>query len=176
MEVHISPSWKSLLSEEFEKPYFKSLTDFVKKEYKEHTCYPKGKDIFAAFDQCPIDKLKVVLLGQDPYHGEGQANGLSFSVNEGIAHPPSLVNIFKEIEEDINVPYPESGNLSRWAQQGVDKIMKKKILLQYAPTRPVAISIRDGKLLPTLSSSLSLTTAKGLSFFSGVVSPKRKLP
>ena len=97
MEVHISPSWKSLLSEEFEKPYFKSLTDFVKKEYKEHTCYPKGKDIFAAFDQCPIDKLKVVLLGQDPYHGEGQANGLSFSVNEGIAHPPSLVNIFKEI-------------------------------------------------------------------------------
>lgn len=119
MNVRISPSWNALLSNEFEKPYFQTLTNFVKKEYSEHTCYPKGKEIFAAFDQCPVENLKVVLLGQDPYHGEGQANGLCFSVRDGIAHPPSLVNIFKEIEEDLKLPYPESGNLSRWAEQGV---------------------------------------------------------
>ena len=119
MNVRISPSWNALLSSEFEKPYFQSLTAFVKKEYSEHTCYPNGKEIFAAFDKCPVEDLKVVLLGQDPYHGEGQANGLSFSVRDGIAHPPSLVNIFREIEEDLKLPYPESGNLSRWAEQGV---------------------------------------------------------
>ena len=119
MNVRISPSWNALLSSEFEKPYFQALTAFVKKEYSEHTCYPKGKEIFAAFDKCPVEELKVVLLGQDPYHGEGQANGLSFSVRDGIAHPPSLVNIFREIEEDLKLPYPESGNLSRWAEQGV---------------------------------------------------------
>ncbi len=119
MNVCISPSWNALLSSEFEKPYFQALTAFVKKEYSEHTCYPKGKEIFAAFDKCPVEDLKVVLLGQDPYHGEGQANGLSFSVRDGIAHPPSLVNIFREIEEDLKLPYPESGNLSRWAEQGV---------------------------------------------------------
>lgn len=119
MNVRISPSWNALLNSEFEKPYFQALTAFVKKEYSEHTCYPKGKEIFAAFDKCPVENLKVVLLGQDPYHGEGQANGLSFSVRDGIAHPPSLVNIFREIEEDLKLPYPESGNLSRWAEQGV---------------------------------------------------------
>ena len=119
MNVRISPSWNALLGSEFEKPYFQALTAFVKKEYSEHTCYPKGKEIFAAFDQCPVENLKVVLLGQDPYHGEGQANGLSFSVRDGIAHPPSLVNIFREIQEDLKLPYPESGNLSRWAEQGV---------------------------------------------------------
>lgn len=119
MNVRISPSWNALLSSEFEKPYFQALTAFVKKEYSEHTCYPKGKEIFAAFDKCPVEDLKVVLLGQDPYHGKGQANGLSFSVRDGIAHPPSLVNIFREIEEDLKLPYPESGNLSRWAEQGV---------------------------------------------------------
>ena len=119
MNVRISPSWNALLSSEFEKPYFQALTAFVKKEYSEHTCYPKGKEIFAAFDKCPVEDLKVVLLGQDPYHGEGQANGLSFSVRDGIAHPPSLVNIFREIEEDLKLPYPESGNLSRWTEQGV---------------------------------------------------------
>ena len=119
MNVRISPSWNALLSSEFEKPYFQALTSFVKKEYSEYICYPKGKEIFAAFDKCPVENLKVVLLGQDPYHGEGQANGLSFSVRDGIAHPPSLVNIFREIEEDLKLPYPESGNLSRWAEQGV---------------------------------------------------------
>ena len=119
MEVRIAPSWKNLLSGEFEKDYFQKLTDFVRKEYTEYICYPKGKDIFLAFDACPFENLKVVLLGQDPYHGENQANGLCFSVYEGIAHPPSLVNIFREIQEDLNLPYPESGNLVRWAKQGV---------------------------------------------------------
>ena len=119
MNVRISPSWNALLSNEFEKPYFQALTSFVKKEYSEHTCYPKGKEIFAAFDKCPVENLKVVLLGQDPYHGEGQAHGLSFSVNDGVPFPPSLQNIFKEINNDLGTPIPTSGNLTRWAEQGV---------------------------------------------------------
>lgn len=119
MHVKINPSWNAVLKEEFEKPYFKELTNFVKREYQTYTCYPPGKEIFAAFDSCPFDDLKVVIIGQDPYHGSGQANGLCFSVNDGIPHPPSLVNIFKEIEKDLNLPYPKSGNLMRWANQGV---------------------------------------------------------
>lgn len=119
MQVKINDSWKNILQSEFEKPYFENLTSFVKNEYSKHTCYPKGSDIFAAFDFCALDDLKVVILGQDPYHGVGQANGLCFSVHDGIAHPPSLINIFKEIEKDINIPYPKSGDLSRWAKQGV---------------------------------------------------------
>ena len=104
---------------EFEKPYFEALTQFVKQQYTENTCYPKGKEIFAAFDHCPLNEVKVVIIGQDPYHGVGQANGLCFSVHDGIGHPPSLVNIFKEIEQDLGIPYPISGNLERWAAQGV---------------------------------------------------------
>ncbi|MDO4881584.1 MAG: uracil-DNA glycosylase [Capnocytophaga sp.] len=119
MEVQIHPSWKPYLNEEFEKEYFQKLTDFVKEEYHTHTCFPKGKQIFSAFDFCPIEDVKVVLLGQDPYHGDNQANGMCFSVNDGVAHPPSLVNIFKEIETDLGKPYPQSGNLERWAKQGV---------------------------------------------------------
>jgi len=119
VHVKINPSWNAVLKEEFEKPYFKELTNFVKREYQTYTCYPPGKEIFAAFDSCPFDDLKVVIIGQDPYHGSGQANGLCFSVNDGIPHPPSLVNIFKEIEKDLNLPYPKSGNLMRWANQGV---------------------------------------------------------
>ncbi|MFT7898501.1 uracil-DNA glycosylase [Tenacibaculum ascidiaceicola] len=119
MQVKINDSWKNILQPEFEKPYFENLTSFVKNEYSKHTCYPKGTDIFAAFDFCALEDLKVVILGQDPYHGVGQANGLCFSVHDGIAHPPSLINIFKEIEKDINIPYPKSGDLSRWAKQGV---------------------------------------------------------
>ncbi|NVK51575.1 MAG: uracil-DNA glycosylase [Flavobacteriaceae bacterium] len=119
MQVNIAESWKNILQPEFEKPYFKNLVDFVKSEYTQHTCYPKGKDIFAAFDACSFDDLKVVIIGQDPYHGVGQANGLCFSVHDGIAHPPSLINIFKEIETDTGKAYPTSGDLSRWAQQGV---------------------------------------------------------
>lgn len=119
MQVKINDSWKNILQSEFEKPYFENLTSFVKNEYSKHTCYPKGTDVFAAFDFCDLDNLKVVILGQDPYHGEGQANGLCFSVHDGITHPPSLINIFKEIETDVNIPYPKSGDLSRWAKQGV---------------------------------------------------------
>ncbi|WP_149275844.1 uracil-DNA glycosylase [Pareuzebyella sediminis] len=119
MNVDIEQSWKLQLDKEFEKPYFQVLANFVKKEYTEHTCYPKGKDIFAAFEFSPFEKTKVVLLGQDPYHGPNQANGLCFSVKDGIPHPPSLINIFKELENDMNQPYPKSGNLERWADQGV---------------------------------------------------------
>ncbi|SHG28922.1 uracil-DNA glycosylase [Flagellimonas flava] len=119
MNVTIEPSWKAKLENEFEQPYFQKLTQFVKQEYRNHTCYPKGQDIFAAFDHCPFYGTKVVIIGQDPYHGPDQANGLCFSVKDGIPHPPSLVNIFKEIKTDVEQPYPKSGNLERWAQQGV---------------------------------------------------------
>ncbi|NVN18278.1 uracil-DNA glycosylase [Muricauda sp. HICW] len=119
MEVNIEPSWKTQLSDEFEKPYFQQLAAFVKQEYQQHTCYPKGTDIFSAFDHCPFQETKVVIIGQDPYHGPNQANGLCFSVKDGIPHPPSLVNIFKEIKTDVEKPYPKSGNLERWADQGV---------------------------------------------------------
>ncbi|NJB35708.1 uracil-DNA glycosylase [Croceivirga sp. JEA036] len=119
MEVTIEKSWKTALKKEFEAPYFKALTAFVKEEYQQNTCYPQGKDIFAAFDFCPLPKVKVVLIGQDPYHGPNQAHGLCFSVNEGIPHPPSLINIFKELEQDVGKPYPTSGNLVSWAKQGV---------------------------------------------------------
>lgn len=119
MDVNIHPSWKAQLTEEFEKEYFKNLIDFVKQEYTEHRCFPPGKEIFSAFDHCPFEEVKVVIIGQDPYHNVGQANGLCFSVKDGIRHPPSLINIFKEIERDLEQPYPESGNLERWASQGV---------------------------------------------------------
>lgn len=119
MNVDIAPGWKSLLSDEFEKPYFRQLTEFVRQEYRNNRCYPGGKEIFAAFDHSPLASTKVVIIGQDPYHGPGQANGLSFSVADGIPHPPSLVNIFKELQEDVGAPYPHSGNLQRWADQGV---------------------------------------------------------
>lgn len=119
MKVKIHPSWLTILENEFTKPYFEQLISFVKNEYKIHTCYPKGSEIFAAFDQCPFENVKVVIIGQDPYHGPNQANGLCFSVNDGIPFPPSLQNIFKEIESDLKIPYPKSGNLERWADQGV---------------------------------------------------------
>lgn len=119
MNVNISKSWKKVLSKEFDKAYFKELADFVRSEYEQNTCYPKGNEIFAAFDHCDFDKVKVVIIGQDPYHGQGQANGLCFSVHKGISHPPSLINIFKELQTDLAKPYPESGDLSSWADQGV---------------------------------------------------------
>lgn len=119
MDVKIAISWKSQLSEEFQKPYFEELIAFVKSEYKTYTVYPPGKEIFRAFDECDFSKVKVVILGQDPYHGPGQANGLCFSVHEGIRTPPSLVNIFKEIKADLGKPIPASGELERWAEQGV---------------------------------------------------------
>ncbi|MDR2131504.1 MAG: uracil-DNA glycosylase [Odoribacteraceae bacterium] len=119
MNVKIEPSWKELLAGEFEKPYFAALTRFIKEEYAATRVYPPGRYIFNAFERCPVEKTKVILLGQDPYHGPGQAHGLCFSVPEGIEQPPSLVNIFKEIDSDIGTPLPASGNLERWAEQGV---------------------------------------------------------
>jgi len=119
MHVTIDPSWKTVLKEEFDKPYFSELTNFIKKEYTNYTCYPKWSEIFAAFNHCPFENVKVVIIGQDPYHGPNQANGLCFSVHDGIPHPPSLVNIFKELEKDIQKPYPKSGDLTSWADQGV---------------------------------------------------------
>lgn len=119
MDVKISESWKNLLQEEFDKPYFEELTRFVKSEYSAGQVFPAGRNIFRAFDKCPFDKLKVVIIGQDPYHGVGQANGLCFSVDDGVQYPPSLQNIFKEIHDDIGSPIPSSGNLDRWAEQGV---------------------------------------------------------
>jgi len=119
MQVKIADSWKKILTPEFEKPYFKDLTAFIKSEYQQHTCYPKGEEIFSAFNHCAFDAVKVVIIGQDPYHGPNQANGLCFSVHDGIKHPPSLINIFKELETDLGIPYPQSGNLEKWAKQGV---------------------------------------------------------
>ena len=119
MDVRIAQDWKEILSEEFSKPYFKELVEFVRAEYAAGEVFPKGRDIFRAFDKCPFEKLKVVIIGQDPYHGVGQANGLCFSVGEGVPFPPSLQNIFKEVNTDTGAPIPTSGNLDRWAEQGV---------------------------------------------------------
>lgn len=119
MEVKIAADWKALLQEEFDKPYFEDLTQFVKREYAAGEVFPAGRNIFRAFDKCPVESLKVVIIGQDPYHGDGQANGLCFSVDDGVQFPPSLRNIFKEISDDVGVPVPASGNLDRWAEQGV---------------------------------------------------------
>lgn len=119
VEVKIADDWREVLSGEFEKEYFVRLTDFVRTEYSGHKIFPAGRNIFRAFDKCRYDDLKVVIIGQDPYHGDGQANGLCFSVNDGVAFPPSLQNIFKEIQTDLGKDVPLSGNLDRWAEQGV---------------------------------------------------------
>jgi uracil-DNA glycosylase len=119
MDVKIEDSWKSQLSPEFHKPYFGELVEFVKSEYQSYKVFPKGMQIFSAFEYCRFDNIKVVIIGQDPYHGVGQANGLCFSVNDGIKMPPSLVNIFKEIRNDLGKEFPKTGNLERWARQGV---------------------------------------------------------
>ena len=119
MDVKIESTWKTRLQPEFDKDYFRNLVTFVRAEYQSGKIFPPARLIFNAFDHCPFDNTKVVILGQDPYHGPGQANGLCFSVNDGIRHPPSLVNIFTEIKNDIGHPVPESGNLERWADQGV---------------------------------------------------------
>ncbi|RDK85189.1 uracil-DNA glycosylase [Marinirhabdus gelatinilytica] len=119
MDVKIEPSWKQVLAPEFEKPYFPQLIQFVKQEYSQNTCYPPGSQLFSAFDHAPFHDVKVVILGQDPYHGPQQANGLCFSVADGIALPPSLQNIFKELQTDVGTQPPTSGNLERWARQGV---------------------------------------------------------
>jgi len=119
MDVKIEPSWKLKLKDEFEKEYFIKLSEFVKNEYKSNTIYPPASLIFNSFNLCPFDKVKAVIVGQDPYHGQGQAHGLCFSVRDGVSFPPSLINIFKEIESDLKISRPKSGNLERWASQGV---------------------------------------------------------
>lgn len=119
MQVKIEDSWKGILQPEFDKPYFKTLTDFVRQEYSQTTIYPAAGRIFAAFDLCPFDKVKVVIIGQDPYHEPGQACGLCFSVADNIQQPPSLKNIFKELHNDTGKPIPVSGDLTHWARQGV---------------------------------------------------------
>lgn len=119
MNVRIEQTWKQILDQEWDRDYFIKLTDFVRNSYRSQTIYPPAAKIFAAFDACPFDKVKVVILGQDPYHGPGQANGLCFSVSPGIELPPSLINIFKEVSSDLGTPMPSDGNLERWAKQGV---------------------------------------------------------
>ena len=119
MNLDIHKSWQPLLQEEFKKHYFSTLLNFLDVEYRTHICFPPENDIFNAFNYCHFDDIKVVIIGQDPYHGVGQAHGLCFSVNDGIKHPPSLINIFKEIQQDLGVVYPKSGSLEHWAKQGV---------------------------------------------------------
>ncbi len=119
MNVKIHPGWKELLHSRFDEPYFAELVEFVRQEYTTQVVYPPARDIFRAFDKCPPEQLKVVVIGQDPYHGPGQANGLCFSVGDGVRFPPSLQNIFKEIGAEYATPMPASGNLDRWAEQGV---------------------------------------------------------
>jgi len=119
MEVTIAPSWKAQLQEEFEKPYFTKLVGFIKEDIQKYTIYPPGKLIFNAFEKCSFEDTKVVIIGQDPYHGQGQAHGLCFSVNDGVRIPPSLRNIFKEINDDLGKPIPNTGNLEHWAEQGI---------------------------------------------------------
>lgn len=119
MDVKIASSWKEKLQQEFKKPYFDQLTAFVRREYQHYTVYPPAREIFRAFDCCDFDQVKVVIIGQDPYHGAGQANGLCFSVRPEVRMPPSLVNIFKEIHADLGKPAPPNGDLERWARQGV---------------------------------------------------------
>lgn len=119
MLKNIPEDWKTVLNEEFEKPYFLNLMAFMEKEYMEQTVFPNQEDVFAAFNACSFDNIKVVIIGQDPYHGPNQANGLCFSVKESIPNPPSLINIFKEIESDLGIPLPKNGDLTRWASQGV---------------------------------------------------------
>jgi uracil-DNA glycosylase len=119
MDVKIEESWKEKLKDEFDKDYFISLTQYVREEYRTRQVFPPGNRIFNAFNLCPFDSVKVVILGQDPYHNTGQAHGLCFSVTDGIEFPPSLINIFKELQRDLGIPVPRSGNLERWARQGV---------------------------------------------------------
>ncbi|HBI59591.1 MAG: uracil-DNA glycosylase [Duncaniella sp.] len=134
MDVKIEPSWKRVLAAEWDKPYFRSLTDFVRAEYGSKQCFPPARRIFAAFDACPFEDVKVVILGQDPYHDVGQANGLSFSVNPGMPLPRSLVNIFRELHDDIGCPMPVDGDLSRWARQGVLMLNSTLTVEAHRPT------------------------------------------
>ena len=141
MDVRIEPSWKAALADEFQKPYFQWLTDFVRREYADPSVrvYPPASKIFEAFNLTPFDGVKVVIIGQDPYHGPGQANGLCFSVNPGVPFPPSLLNIFKEIEDETGKPIPSDGDLSRWARQGVLLLNSSLTVREHSPKTHSAI-------------------------------------
>lgn len=146
MNVQIEESWKTHLQPEFDKDYFRTLTEFVRSEYSQYQIFPPGRLIFNAFNLCPFDKVKVVIIGQDPYHGPGQAHGLCFSVNDGVQFPPSLVNIFKEIKADIGTDAPTTGNLTRWAEQGV---LLLNATLTVRAHQAVLIKTEVGRHLPT---------------------------
>lgn len=133
MDIHLPPQWQTLLTAEFEQPYFAKLSDFIDQEYQQHTCYPPQADIFAAFRHCPLEHLKVVIIGQDPYHGPQQAEGLAFSVKDNIPWPPSLRNILKEVSQDLQRPLPQSGSLRRWAQQGILLLNTTLTVRQHQP-------------------------------------------
>ena len=133
MDVRIAESWKMHLKDEFDKKYFKELVAFVKQEYTGFKVFPKGSQIFSSFDRCGFEDLKVVIIGQDPYHGDGQANGLCFSVNDGVKMPPSLINIFQEIKDDLGKEFPATGNLERWADQGVLLLNATLTVRAYSP-------------------------------------------
>ena len=171
MDVKIAPDWKELLAPEFEKPYFAQLTEFVRQEYASRRIFPRGSNIFRAFDKCPFDRLKVVVIGQDPYHGPGQANGLCFSVADGVPFPPSLQNIFKEVSDDTGTPIPSTGNLDRWAEQGV-------LLLNAvsAPTKPHRTPAAAGRPSPTPWCAPSPSAKRASSTCSGAATPRRKAP
>ena len=168
MNVKIAPRWKDLIGAEFEKPYFEQLAAFVKQEYATRQVFPAGKNIFRAFDKCDPDDLKVVIIGQDPYHGVGQANGLCFSVNDGVQFPPSLVNIFQEVNADTGTPVPQSGNLDRWAEQGV--LLLNAVLTQRAH-EATSHAGKGGSSLPMPSYRLSRGKNRGLSTCCGGLTP-----
>ena len=171
MNVQIEESWKTHLQPEFEKDYFRTLTEFVKSEYSQYQIFPPGKLIFNAFNLCPFDKVKVVIIGQDPYHGPGQAHGLCFSVNDGVPFPPSLVNIFKEIKADIGTDAPATGNLTRWAEQGVLPLIRQALTktadgkpLQMQPfvrwqKKKNILCLSCGELMPNAKEPLSTATS-----------------
>ena len=146
MQPHLPPSWQAVLANEFKKPYFKHLQEFVADERKKHTVYPPEEDVFNAFKYTPYDKAKVLLLGQDPYHGAGQAHGLCFSVRPGVKPPPSLMNMFKELHHDLGCKVPNNGCLIPWAKQGV---MLLNAVLTVRRTRPTRTRIRAGRRSPT---------------------------
>jgi hypothetical protein len=170
MEVRLEPTWKKLLQEEFAKPYFQALSEFIHQEYKKTTVYPPPKFIFNALDSLPVDKVKVVILGQDPYHGVGQAHGLSFSVPDGVALPPSLQNIYKELQTDLGITH-SSGNLENWVKK---VFCYSTPLLQSGLIKLVLTKIKDGNSLPTPSAITSPKQKKISFLFCGDHMPKEK--
>lgn len=171
MILELHDSWKPYLQSEFNKPYFKNLSNFITTEYKNKTCFPPKNQIFNAFNYCHFEDVKVVIIGQDPYHGLGQAHGLSFSVNDTVKHPPSLVNIFKEIETDIGKAYPKTGNLKHWANQGV---LLLNATLTVRAHQAGSHQKKVGKILPIMSLNSLTITRQVLFFCYGVVLLSKK--